>query len=60
VNPWTGSAYSQKYHAILAKRVTLPVHQFLDDLLGKVAANQVWTALTRYTHLCNNRSIDNS
>eukprot|EP00953_Heterococcus_sp_UTEX-ZZ885_P038287 19656-Heterococcus_DN1.PRE.3 len=41
VNPWTGSAYSQKYHAILAKRVTLPVHQFLDDLLGKVAANQI-------------------
>ncbi|KAG5179964.1 P-loop containing nucleoside triphosphate hydrolase protein [Tribonema minus] len=41
MNPWTGQPYSQKYYEILTKRKTLPVHQFLQELLSKVAANQV-------------------
>mmetsp|Transcript_7300 Transcript_7300/g.10874 ORF Transcript_7300/g.10874 Transcript_7300/m.10874 type:complete len:392 (-) Transcript_7300:965-2140(-) len=41
INPWTGVPYSKKYYDILAKRVTLPVHQFLDELLKKVSKNQV-------------------
>jgi len=28
--------YSRKYYDILEKRVKLPVHQFLDDLMDKV------------------------
>ncbi|CAM9242893.1 unnamed protein product, partial [Phaeothamnion confervicola] len=41
VNPWTGKPYSRQYYDILAKRQTLPVHQFLDELTEKVKNNQV-------------------
>lgn len=39
-NPWTGLPFSQKYYSILEKRCTLPVYQFKQELLKKVAANQ--------------------
>jgi pre-mRNA-splicing factor ATP-dependent RNA helicase DHX15/PRP43 len=41
INPWTGRPYSARYHSLLQKRLTLPVHQFLDDLRDKVENNQV-------------------
>ena len=41
VNPYTGQAYSQRYHDILNKRKNLPVYQFLDELLDKIKQNQV-------------------
>ncbi|CAN0272036.1 unnamed protein product, partial [Laminaria digitata] len=31
--------YSRKYYDILEKRVKLPVHRFLDDLMEKVSQN---------------------
>eukprot|EP00904_Undaria_pinnatifida_P006266 jgi/Undpi1/276/HiC_scaffold_1.g00272.m1 len=40
INPFTGSPYSRKYYDILEKRVKLPVHQFLEDLMEKVKNNQ--------------------
>eukprot|EP00752_Nemacystus_decipiens_P013009 g11509.t1 len=40
INPFTGAPYSRKYYDILEKRVKLPVHQFLDDLMEKVKNNQ--------------------
>lgn len=40
INPFTGSPYSRKYYDILEKRVKLPVHKFLDDLMEKVKNNQ--------------------
>eukprot|EP00587_Corethron_hystrix_P003093 CAMPEP_0113306130 /NCGR_PEP_ID=MMETSP0010_2-20120614/5503_1 /TAXON_ID=216773 ORGANISM="Corethron hystrix, Strain 308" /NCGR_SAMPLE_ID=MMETSP0010_2 /ASSEMBLY_ACC=CAM_ASM_000155 /LENGTH=686 /DNA_ID=CAMNT_0000160733 /DNA_START=69 /DNA_END=2129 /DNA_ORIENTATION=+ /assembly_acc=CAM_ASM_000155 len=41
INPWTGTPFSPKYYSILAKRITLPVYKFKDDLLAAVAENQV-------------------
>jgi pre-mRNA-splicing factor ATP-dependent RNA helicase DHX15/PRP43 len=40
VNPFTGRAYSANYYSILQKRTTLPVYQFKEQLLEKVADNQ--------------------
>lgn len=41
INPWTGRPYSPKYYEILRKRQTLPVFQYLDELLRMVRSNQV-------------------
>lgn len=41
VNKWTGNNYSSRYYDILAKRKQLPVYEFRDELLKKVAENQV-------------------
>ncbi|OQR80806.1 pre-mRNA-splicing factor ATP-dependent RNA helicase PRP43 [Achlya hypogyna] len=41
VNPLTGALYSAKFKTIYAKRRTLPVYQFLQDIQDKVRANQV-------------------
>lgn len=41
INPWTGEAYSAKYHKILAGRLKLPVYQFRSKLLDAVANNQI-------------------
>jgi len=41
INPFTGYAYSQKYHSILKNRVKLPVYNFKDDLIKSVNSNQV-------------------
>ncbi|CAN0014420.1 unnamed protein product [Pylaiella littoralis] len=40
INPFTGAPYSRKYYDILEKRVKLPVHRFLEDLMEKVKHNQ--------------------
>ena len=40
VNQFTGRPFSDRYHAILAKRKQLPVHQFLDELLANVKRAQ--------------------
>lgn len=40
VNMWTGRPFSARYYDILAKRKMLPVYEFKDDLLDKVAKNQ--------------------
>lgn len=40
-NPWTGEAYSSKYHKILQGRLKLPVYQFKQKLLDVVANNQI-------------------
>ena len=41
VNFLNGRPYSQKYYEILAKRKTLPVHKFLDDVDKSVRENSV-------------------
>ena len=41
INPWTGEAYSSKYHKILEGRLKLPVYQFRSKLLDVVAKNQI-------------------
>lgn len=41
INPWTGAAYSEKYHSILKKRLALPVYQFKSKLLDAVKDNQI-------------------
>lgn len=40
-NPWSGDAFSGKYHDILKKRTKLPVYLFRDKLLKTVRENQV-------------------
>ena len=40
-NPWTGDAYSSKYHKILEGRLKLPVYQFKQKLLDAVASSQI-------------------
>lgn len=41
VNPWTGEAFSARYHSILATRQKLPVYQFKEKLIECVKANQI-------------------
>lgn len=41
INPFTGYAYSEKYHSILKKRTKLPVYNFKDELIKCVNSNQV-------------------
>mmetsp|Transcript_17810 Transcript_17810/g.20587 ORF Transcript_17810/g.20587 Transcript_17810/m.20587 type:complete len:689 (-) Transcript_17810:3-2069(-) len=41
INPWSGTAYSSKYHKILEGRLKLPVYQFKAKLLDAVAKNQI-------------------
>jgi len=40
-NPWTGKAYSAKYHSILSTRTKLPVYQFRDKLIEAATTNQI-------------------
>jgi hypothetical protein len=40
-NPLTGRPYSETFYKILKQRRTLPVYEFRDDFLDKVAKNQV-------------------
>lgn len=40
INPWTGRAYTARYHSILQTRLQLPVYQFQSKLLEAVAASQ--------------------
>ncbi|GMH55836.1 hypothetical protein TrRE_jg6626, partial [Triparma retinervis] len=40
-NPWSGDAFSTKYHDILKKRTKLPVYLFRDALLKTVSENQI-------------------
>jgi pre-mRNA-splicing factor ATP-dependent RNA helicase DHX15/PRP43 len=41
LNPWTGKAYSAKYHSILETRVKLPVYLFKDMLTDAIKNNQI-------------------
>ncbi len=41
LNPWSGEAYSSKYHKIREVRLKLPVYQFREKLLDAVANNQI-------------------
>lgn len=40
VNPFTGRAYSDRYHSILAKRVNLPVYVQRDDFIQMLHTHQ--------------------
>lgn len=40
INPYTGQAYSNKYHTIYKKRITLPVFEYRDDFMRLLADNQ--------------------
>ena len=40
INPFTGRPFSQRYHDILAKRVTLPVYQQRVDFINMLATHQ--------------------
>merc|ERR1712093_542422 len=41
VNPYTGVPYSQRYHDILSKRVTLPVYEHKEAVIKTVRENQI-------------------
>lgn len=41
VNPWTGVAYSARYHSILVTRRKLPVYMFKDKLVAAALENQI-------------------
>ena len=40
MNPFTGRAYSERYHNILAKRVNLPVYVQRDDFIQMLHTHQ--------------------
>lgn len=40
INPYTGQAYSNKYHTIYKKRITLPVFEYRDDFMRLLSQNQ--------------------
>ncbi len=40
-NPWTYQPYSEQYQKILKTRLKLPVYQFKEKLIEKVAKNQI-------------------
>lgn len=39
-NPFTNKAYSQKYHTLYRKRITLPVFEYRADFMRLLAENQ--------------------
>lgn len=40
INPLTNIAYSQKYHTLYRKRITLPVFEYRADFMRLLAQNQ--------------------
>lgn len=40
INPLTNQQYSQKYHTLYRKRITLPVFEYRADFMRLLAANQ--------------------
>lgn len=40
INPLTHIAYSQKYHTLYRKRITLPVFEYRADFMRLLAQNQ--------------------
>lgn len=40
MNPLTNKAYSQKYHTLYRKRITLPVFEYRADFMRLLAENQ--------------------
>lgn len=40
VNPYTGQPFSNKYHTIYKKRITLPVFEYREDFMRLLANNQ--------------------
>lgn len=40
LNPYTGAPYSNRYHNIYKKRITLPVFEYRDDFMRLLAENQ--------------------
>lgn len=40
INPLTNIAYTQKYHSLYRKRITLPVFEYRADFMRLLAQNQ--------------------